>query len=335
MATLNRRLMHEISRLSKEQMSKKDLLDNDYLVEIDESDLSIVRAIIKAPAESVYKHTFIRLNFKIPENYPHSPPEVTFVNHDSVRIHPNMYEDGKCCSTILNTWPSDNEKWTSSMGIETVLLAFMSFLDYHPYTHEPGGRDDPSYTIYVRYQSFKTCLIRYIQYETNPLFLKYISMYLFRFKDQIFRDIRNLEWEVPFDFYYTSCFEIDRYYLDYSQIRDMLSTYMTFFLGDDGISDTDDASDELGSSQECHINKTDFSCEICFDTGNHTSRDPDPLLTLECFHIFHEKCLTTHISQNGEICPICRKDSTNWVINPLTNRRVKRNSRTYNLLFKK
>jgi hypothetical protein len=242
-----------------------------------------------------------------------------------------MYEDGKCCSTILNTWPSDNEKWTSSMGIETVLLAFMSFLDYHPYTHEPGGRDDPSYTIYVRYQSFKTCLIRYIQYETNPLFLKYISMYLFRFKDQIFRDIRDLEWEVPYDFYYTSCFEIDRYYLDYSQIRDLLSTYMMFFLENENDQNEDQSEDQDKDQSEKRNDHLDFSCEICFDTGND---EQEVLLTLECFHKFHEKCLKNHIAENGDICPICRKDSTNWVINPLTNRRVKRNSRTYNLLFK-
>lgn len=320
---LNKRLMHEIARLSKEQFNKPDLLDNYYLVEIDEYDTSLVKAIIKAPSESVYKHTFIRLNFKIPDNYPHSPPEVTFINHDSVRIHPNMYEDGKCCSTILNTWPSDNEKWTSSMGIETVLLAFMSFLDYNPYTHEPGGRDDPSYTIYVRYQSFKTCLIRYLQYETTPLFLKFISMYLFRFKDEIFRDIRNLEWEIPFDFYYTSCFEIDRYYIDYSQIRDLLSTYMMFF-----------TSRDIEQNQPIEQNDDidhGHGCDICFDTNFEGS----PLLIIECLHKFHLSCLDEHISQNGDVCPICRKDSTNWIINPITKRRIKRNSRTFSLLFKK
>lgn len=324
----NKRLMHEVNRLMKEQMNK-DILDNDYLIELNEYDTSIVKAIIKAPRESVYKHTFIRLNFKIPDNYPHSPPEVTFVNHDSVRIHPNMYEDGKCCSTILNTWPSDNEKWTSSMGIETILLAFMSFLDYHPYTHEPGGRDDPSYTIYVRYQSFKTCLIRYIQYETSSLFLNFISRYLSKFKDEIFNDIRILEWEVPFDFYYTPCFEIERYYLDYSQIRDLLSSYIIYLT----FENTD--YDDIDYDQDPNQDEPKFSCEICFDTSNRQGGEIiDPILELECHHLFHESCLKHHITENGEICPICRKSSTNWVINPVTKRRIKRDSRTYNKFFK-
>ena len=73
-----------------------------------------------------------------------------------------MYEDGKCCLTILNTWPSEKEKWESTMGIETILLAFLSLLDHHPYIYEPGGRDDTSYSDYVLFQTFTSCLIRYI-----------------------------------------------------------------------------------------------------------------------------------------------------------------------------
>jgi ubiquitin-protein ligase len=151
----NKRLLNEIKRLFIQQ-NNKDLLDNDYLIHFDDTNINKVQTIIKAPQDSVYRHKFIRLDFEIPDNYPYSPPKVTFVNFDGVRIHPNMYEDGKCCSTILNTWPSDNEKWTSSMGIETVLLAFISFLDYNPYTFEPGGRDDSTYTDFVLYQSWKT-----------------------------------------------------------------------------------------------------------------------------------------------------------------------------------
>jgi ubiquitin-protein ligase len=327
---MNKRLLHEINRLVKEQISKPNILDNDYIIDIDETDNHLIQAIIKAPKESVYKHTFIRLSLKIPDNYPHSPPEVTFVNHDSVRIHPNMYEDGKCCATILNTWPSDNEKWTSSMGIETILLAFMSFLDYNPYTHEPGGRDDPSYTIYVRYQSFKTCLIRYLQYETNEVFLNYMIKYLVTFKEEIMNDLRDLEWEVPFDFYYTSCFEIDRYYIDYSEIRRSLRVYMNFLEPDPEKLDSTPGNLPLDSDPSQH-----FLCEICFDTLETNEEHPGPLIQLECYHFFHEICLKAHIRENGEICPICRKSSTAWVINPCTKRRLKRDSRTYNKFFKR
>jgi len=315
--TTNKRLLHEVNRLMREQMSRP-LLDNQYLVHLNEEDTSIVHSIIKAPYDSVYRHTFIRLDFKIGNDYPHSPPEVTFVNHDSVRIHPNMYEDGKCCSTILNTWPSDNEKWTSSMGIETILLAFLSFLDYNPYTHEPGGRDDPSYTIFVRHQSFKTCLLRYIQYETITPFIEFISVYVHTYRSDILKELEDLNWETPPDYYYTPCFEIDRYYLDYDFVKCLLISY---FYGLPYISESGEVSNEINQDGE-----GGEGCLICFEKDK-------PIITLQCTHQFHNECLEKHIKNNGDICPICRRDSTEWVINPRTKRRLKRNSRTFNKLL--
>ena len=185
----NRRFLKEIRQLYVQQ-SQRELLDNDYLIHYNETDINRLHAIIRAPSDSVYKHKFVRLDLKIPDNYPHSPPEVTFVNYDGVRIHPNMYENGKCCATILNTWgDSKFEKWTSSMGIETILLTFHSFLDNNPYMYEPGGRDDPSYTVYVMYQSWVSCLIRYLQQEKIETFNNFIHNYMMVNIDSIFIDL--------------------------------------------------------------------------------------------------------------------------------------------------
>ncbi len=153
----NKRLIKEINKLIFEQNSKP-LLENDYLVAFNEENINIIHTIIKAPYDSVYRHKFIKLDFYIPNNYPHSPPSVTFVKkyNDISRIHPNIFADGKCCSTILNVWDSnDNDKWTSSMGIETVLVTFRSFFDNKPYMWNHNAPDDPEYTTYVLYQSWK------------------------------------------------------------------------------------------------------------------------------------------------------------------------------------
>ena len=87
---MNRRLFKELQLLLKQQNSKT-LLENDYIIHFDEDNLTKIYALIKCPYDSVYRHKFIRLNFEIPNDYPHSPPSVNFVNYDSVRIHPNMY----------------------------------------------------------------------------------------------------------------------------------------------------------------------------------------------------------------------------------------------------
>ena len=189
---VNRRFLKEVRQLYIQQ-SQRELLDNDYLISYNETNMNRLHAIIRGPNDSVYRHKFVRLDFKIPDNYPHSPPEVSFINYDGVRIHPNMYESGKCCATILNTWgDSKFEKWTSSMGIETILITFHSFLDNNPYMYEPGGRDDQSYTDYVLYQSWISCLIRYLQNERIELFSNFIHNYMLTNIDGIFNDLYNL-----------------------------------------------------------------------------------------------------------------------------------------------
>lgn len=335
---MNKRLLKELRNLYIQQ-THKELLDNDYLVHFDESNINIVSAIIKAPYDSVYRHKFIRLEFKIPENYPHSPPEVFFVNHDGVRIHPNMYENGKCCSTILNTWgDSKYEKWTSSMGIETILLTFHSFLDNNPYTYEPGGRDDESYTVYVLYQSWISCLIRYIQYETIPIFQQMIHNYMMVHIDTIFGDLDKLEEEHPYGTYHTRCFEVEDYTINFDRIRQNLQNHYNYI---DYIENMVEA-DTLAIDYSQFVNR-EYDCNICFDTSDNTIGH----CSLECGHKFHKGCMKRHIDNNSSVCPMCRKEMSesdtkqfeehtheqaDWIINPKTKRRVKVGSKTWRYL---
>jgi ubiquitin-protein ligase len=340
---MNKRFQKEIRSLYIQQ-SQRSLLENDYLVYHDESNVNSLHTIIKAPSDSVYKHKFIRLDFEIPDNYPHSPPKVTFINYDGVRIHPNMYKDGKCCSTILNTWPSENEKWTSSMGIETILLTFHSFLDNNPYTYEPGGRDDPSYTVYVQHQTWITCLIRYLQYEKIDVFKEYMYNYLLLNIDSIFTELSQLDEMYNSGYYSTRCFEIEDYIINYKIISEKLQDHYNYiYFTENNL--LDDLDEEF--TFEMFLNK-DFVCSICFDTvtlnetGTVTLNETDTV-TLECKHKFHKTCLKTHVEINNKICPMCRKNIEDeiketknvlnqWIINPLTKRRVKIGSRTFKYL---
>lgn len=333
---VNKRLLKEVKHLELQQTSKK-LLDNDYIISINEENMSKVHCLIKAPQDSVYKHTFVRLDMDIPPDYPHSPPSVTFVNYDGVRIHPNMYEDGKCCATILNTWPSENEKWTSSMGIETILLTFHSFLDNQPYTHEPGGRDEPSYTVFVRYQTFYTCLLRYLSFEIIQPFKDFMTAYLFDNIQDVFETIERLCDEYPIGYYSTTCFEIDDFYVNYNTIRQKLSDFYGIMVFCENEIDQDDIDND--GSMEIDMNLADdYKCNICFDTeklGN--------VQELNCSHTFHKLCLDRHIVKNMAVCPICRQSielikqkkynkEILWVVNPKTQRKIKVGSKTYQTL---
>jgi ubiquitin-protein ligase len=279
---INKRLLKEIRELYIQQ-NQKALLDNDYLIYYDDININKVYAIIRAPYDSVYRHKFIRLNITIPENYPYSPPDVTFINYNSVRIHPNMYENGKCCATILNTWGDDiYEKWTSSMGIETILLTFHSFLDNHPYMYEPGGRDDTTYTDYVKHESWYSCLIVYLQNESIDSFIQYMHNYLMLNIDTIFQDLYLLKTEYPSGYYNCRCFEIDNYTINYDKIIINLQNSYNYI---DYIERKYTDEDILESFQD-FINK-EYNCNICFDT-NHIENQ---IIKLSCDHSFHELCL--------------------------------------------
>ena len=345
---MNKRLLKEIRHLYIQQTEKADLLDNDYLVYFDEQNINKLYTLIKAPKDSVYKHTFIRLDFDFPDNYPHSPPQVKFINYDSVRIHPNMYEDGKCCSTILNTWGDDIfEKWTSSMGIETILLTFHSFLDNNPYTYEPGGTDDPSYSVYVRHETWTSCLFRYLTYETIDLFIRFIHNYLLINIDEISLDLNALAIQNPYGYYFTRCFEVDNYIIDYNKIINSLQEYYNYLVYTEFVND----NNVLEQLDWNDFKNKEYSCNICFDTN---IEDEQCAVKLTCGHAFHRNCLMEHFDKNNWLCPMCRKEInpielekeeelTNeqekekeqvikWIINPLSKRQVKVGGKTWKYL---
>ena len=353
MLSVNKRLLKEL-RLLTIQQNSKDLLDNDYLVSFDESNLNKVFAIIKGPEDSLYRHKFIRLNFDIPNDYPFSPPIVTFINYDGSKIHPTLYSCGRVCCTILNTWPSIEsesknklEAWTSSMNIETVILTFLSFLDNEPYTYEANAPNNDSYNTYVLFQGWYTCLIKYLENknEQPELFTTFISNYLLLNISDIMEDLTDLNNTYNPDAYQTDCFYIGYYMINYIRIMNKLGEWYNFI----------DYKEHIETDQH-NISFNDFSninysCNICFDTDDNIENEQ---IKLSCKHNFHTECIKLHVNNNGNICSLCRTDiniedlekinnnmsfddinlnlNINWIINPETKRKVKINSRTYKRL---
>ncbi|CAE8584009.1 unnamed protein product, partial [Polarella glacialis] len=80
---------------------------------------------------------------KVSPEYPMKPPEVRFVSTDggTLRLHPQLYADGKVCLSILGTW--HGPQWTASSNIRTVLLSIQSLLSEDPLRCEPGLENAP------------------------------------------------------------------------------------------------------------------------------------------------------------------------------------------------
>lgn len=326
---MNKRLQKEIMNLLKEQN-----IDSDFLIQQDEVNLGKIYAICKGPNDSLYRHKFIRLNLLIPDNYPFEPPQMIFVNYNNKRIHPNMYENGKCCATILNTWgTNENEKWTSSMTIKSLLISFMSLFDNDPYTFEPGGKGDESYNTYVHFETWHSCLINYLQYETIEEFRNFINHYLLHNEFHIFKELNDYSFYYTYGWYYCKCFEIDDYCIDYDEIYLNLQYYLNNLITSN-LNSTQKSIVDLQDPTNVPIQENSIiKCTICHDTKNYES-----FKELECGHKFHSICLADSITKSKlNLCPICRHpiskeklEEIKWIINPLTKKRIKIHGKTFN-----
>ena len=67
-----------------------------------------------------------------PQDFPINPPEMKFV---TPMWHPNIYEDGRVCISILHrsddaTYDHEGtERWRPILGVESIILSVISMLN--------------------------------------------------------------------------------------------------------------------------------------------------------------------------------------------------------------
>ena len=146
-----------------------NLNDHGIYINFNEENMLEANAMIIGPKDSLYEGGYLFFNIKFPKNYPYSPPDISYISRNKVRIHPNLYVGhhssgfGKICLSILGTW--SGPKWTTIMDITTVLLSIQSLLDNNPLHHEPGQEKNTTkvndyYNEVIEYESINTLLIK-------------------------------------------------------------------------------------------------------------------------------------------------------------------------------
>lgn len=116
-----------------------DLPETIYVRVYEERTDLIRAAIIGAPATPYHDGVFF-FDIYLPPDYPHEPPMV-YYHSGGLRVNPNLYESGKVCLSLLNTWTgSGNEVWNpKSSTILQVLLSLQALvLNEKPYFNEAG-----------------------------------------------------------------------------------------------------------------------------------------------------------------------------------------------------
>lgn len=88
--------------------------------------------MIVGPADTLYEGGFFNCLLEFPPEYPDLPPVLTFT---TPIWHPNVYEDGKVCISILHPPGDDewgyekaNERWLPIHTVETILISVISML---------------------------------------------------------------------------------------------------------------------------------------------------------------------------------------------------------------
>ncbi|XP_043273976.1 baculoviral IAP repeat-containing protein 6 isoform X1 [Venturia canescens] len=136
-----------VKRLAQEAVTLSHALPLSYsssvFVRCDAERLDIMKVLITGPAETPYANGCFEFDVYFPPDYPNSPMMINLetTGRHSVRFNPNLYNDGKVCLSVLNTWQGrPEEKWNAhTSSFLQVLVSIQSLiLVPEPYFNEPG-----------------------------------------------------------------------------------------------------------------------------------------------------------------------------------------------------
>jgi len=103
----------------------------------DERQSTVVHCLLVGTAETPYEGGMFYFYMACPDDYPTRPPRVKIMTGmGECRFNPNLYENGKVCMSILNTWSGPS--WQPVHSIASVLMSIQSLMGDRPYHNEPG-----------------------------------------------------------------------------------------------------------------------------------------------------------------------------------------------------
>ncbi|KAB1202971.1 putative ubiquitin-conjugating enzyme E2 26 [Morella rubra] len=127
-------------RIQEEWKILEKDLPGTIFVRVYETRMELLRAVIIGAEGTPYHDGLFFFDVFFPSDYPNVPPHV-YYHSGGLRLNPNLYNCGKVCLSLLNTWSGNkNEKWIP--GVSTILQVLVSIqgliLNTKPYFNEPG-----------------------------------------------------------------------------------------------------------------------------------------------------------------------------------------------------
>lgn len=111
---------------------------------ITEDDIFVWEALIQGPEGTPFEGGIFPAELKFPRDYPLAPPTMKFTCD---MWHPNVYNNGNVCISILhppgddpNHYESASERWSPIQSVEKILISVMSMLA-EPNDESPANVD--------------------------------------------------------------------------------------------------------------------------------------------------------------------------------------------------
>ncbi|KAL8130359.1 hypothetical protein V2J09_019514 [Rumex salicifolius] len=118
---------------------ERDLPETIY-VRIYEERMDLIRAAIVGASGTPYHDGLFFFDIFLPPDYPNEPPSV-YYHSGGLCLNPNLYESGRVCLSLLNTWRgTGTEVWSPAHStILQVLVSLQALvLNEKPYFNEAG-----------------------------------------------------------------------------------------------------------------------------------------------------------------------------------------------------
>jgi len=160
----SRVLLMEFNKLTKEPVEG-------FEISLKNEDIYNWVVVIFGPPKTLYEGGYFKAEMTFPTDYPYSPPQFRFMTE---MWHPNIYENGDVCISILHPPVDDpqsgelpSERWNPTQNVRTVLLSVISLLN-EPNTFSPANVD--ASVMYRRWkesngkdEEYKTIIVRQVK----------------------------------------------------------------------------------------------------------------------------------------------------------------------------
>jgi hypothetical protein len=136
-------MSHAPKRIPKEYVSLTENPIDHVIFEMNPDNMHEWSFILCGPPDSFYEGGIYEGIITFPKTYPDNPPEIKF---KSKIFHPNVYNDGKICISILHEgtdstgYEQDFERWRPIQNIRTIFVSIISLL-FDPNPDSPANLD--------------------------------------------------------------------------------------------------------------------------------------------------------------------------------------------------